>query len=90
MTTDIIHTGSRGLRSSILRSSTKCLYSTSASAESQAYPYHHDRAVKWAQATRDLVAHRIKYCLLEKGPNPLDAEEGEDTDTPTIAEADGT
>jgi len=38
--------------------------------------------------TRDLVAHRIKYCLFEKGPNPLDAEGGEDTDTPTILEAD--
>jgi len=31
--------------------------------------------------------HRVKYCPFEQGTNPLDAEEGVDTDTPTIAEA---
>ena len=31
---------------------------------------------------------RCKYCVFEKGPNPLDTEEGEDTDSPTITEAD--
>jgi len=88
---DIVHTGSRGLGSSILRSFTKSdanPYFTSTSPEFQTYLDQHDHAVKWAQANRDLVAHRIKYCLFEKEPNPLDTEEGEATDTPAIAEAD--
>ena len=34
------------------------------------------------------LRHRYKYCIVEKGPNPLDTEEGEDTDSPTITEAD--
>jgi len=78
---------SLGLGSPILRSFTKSDANPSASAEFQAYLDHHDHAVKWAQPSRDLVAHRIKY--FEKGPNPLDAEEGEDTNTPTISKADG-
>jgi len=39
-------------------------------------------------SNRDLVARRVKYCLFEKGPNPLDAEEGGDTHTPKTTEAD--
>lgn len=88
---DIVHTGSRGLGSSTLRSFTKSdanPYFTPASAEFQTYLDQHDHAVKWAQANRDLVAHRIKYCLFEKEPNPLDAEEGDDTEMPAIVEAD--
>jgi len=54
----------------------------------QAYLDCHDHAVKCAQTNRDLFAHRIKYCLFEKRPNLLDAEQGEDTDTCKIAGAD--
>ena len=74
----------------ILRLSTNSAassYFTSASAEFQAYLDHHDRAVKFAHVNRDLVAYRIKYCFFEKGPNPRNAEKGEDTVTPTMAEA---
>ena len=93
ITTDIFHVGSRGLGSSILRSFTMSdanRYFTSASAEFQAYLDldHHDHAAKRVQATRDLVAHRIKYCLFEKGPNPVDTEKREDTDTLMTTEAD--
>ena len=57
----------------------------SGSAEFRTYLDQHDDAVKWAQAG-DLAARRIKDCLFDKGPNLLEAEEGEDTDTLMIVE----
>jgi len=87
---DMVHAGSRGLGSSILQSSIKSdanPYITSATVQFQGYLDHHDHAVECAQANRDLVAHRIKYCPFEKGPNPVDAEEGGDTHAHRIAEA---
>jgi len=74
--------------SSILRSFTKSDTNPYFISGSAGFLDQHDHTVKWAQANRDLVSHHIKYCLFDKGPNPLDAEEGADTDTPTIAEVD--
>lgn len=74
----MVHTGSRGLGASILRDVTKSdanPYYDPNHAELKSYLERHDYAVKWAQANRDLVAHRIKKCLFDQGPNPLDAQD---------------
>ena len=62
-----VHTGSRGLGASILADKTKSEpnpYIAPDSPELGVYLEEHDYAVKWAIANRDLVAHRVKQCLI--------------------------
>jgi release factor H-coupled RctB family protein len=74
ITVGVVYTGSHGLWSSILRSFTKSdanPYFITGSAELRTHFDQHDYAIKWAQANHDLVAHCIKYCPFDKGPNLL-------------------
>lgn len=62
----VVHTGSRGLGSSILTRETATEsnpYIEPNSPHQTEYLVEHDYAVKWAIANRDLVAHRIMQCL---------------------------
>jgi release factor H-coupled RctB family protein len=62
-----VHTGSRGLGASILMKQTKVESNPYFSRDSPQLPIYlaeHDYAVQWATANRDLVAHRVKECLL--------------------------
>jgi len=82
ITTDTVHTDSHGLRSSTLRSSTKPAanpHTTSASAELRASPDLHDNGHKQTMTSLPIVS-------FEKQPNTFDAEQGEDTNTPTITQ----
>ncbi|KAJ7774924.1 release factor H-coupled R [Mycena metata] len=63
----LVHTGSRGLGGSILATETaneSNPYIPPDSAHFQEYLTEHDYAVRWAVANRDLVAHRIKQCIM--------------------------
>ncbi|KAJ7109460.1 release factor H-coupled R [Mycena epipterygia] len=63
----LVHTGSRGLGGSILSAETaneSNPYIPPDSAHLQEYLIEHDYAVRWAVANRDLVAHRIKQCIM--------------------------
>ncbi|KAJ7905587.1 release factor H-coupled R [Mycena olivaceomarginata] len=63
----LVHTGSRGLGSSILAGETTTEsnpYIPPDSPHLQEYLTEHDYAVRWAVANRDLVAHRIKQCIM--------------------------
>ncbi|KDQ60982.1 hypothetical protein JAAARDRAFT_191106 [Jaapia argillacea MUCL 33604] len=67
----LVHTGSRGLGGSILRSQTTSNanpYITNDSPALNSYLEEHDHAVKWAVANRDLVAHRIRECVFPSSP----------------------
>lgn len=71
-----VHTGSRGLGSSILSAETTTEsnpYIPPDSPHLQEYLTEHDYAVRWAVANRDLVAHRIKQCIM---PSSEDAGDG--------------
>ena len=62
----LVHTGSRGLGSSILRKHVSEHAARGVTAESnagKAYLHDHDVAVSWAEANRDLVARRFSGLL---------------------------
>ncbi|KAJ6502469.1 release factor H-coupled R [Mycena sanguinolenta] len=68
----LVHTGSRGLGSSILSTETTTEsnpYIPPDSPHLQEYLTEHDYAVRWAVANRDLVAHRIKRCIVPEDEN---------------------
>lgn len=70
---DVVHTGSRGLGASILarQITSECNpYIPPDAPHLSAYLAEHDYAVKWAEANRDLVAHRIMQCIYS--PSDLD------------------
>ncbi|KAJ7285756.1 release factor H-coupled R [Mycena rebaudengoi] len=63
----LVHTGSRGLGSSILSAETaneSNPYIPPDSPHLAEYLVEHDYAVRWAVANRDLVAHRIQQCII--------------------------
>ncbi|KAJ7111534.1 release factor H-coupled R [Mycena crocata] len=63
----LVHTGSRGLGASILSAETVTEsnpYIPPDSPHLAEYLAEHDYAVRWAVANRDLVAHRIKQCVM--------------------------
>lgn len=67
LTFPIVHTGSRGLGASILSAETvdeSNPYIPPDSPHLPEYLIEHDYAVRWAVANRDLVAHRIKECIM--------------------------
>ncbi|KAK7020546.1 tRNA-splicing ligase RtcB [Favolaschia claudopus] len=67
----LVHTGSRGLGGSILAAETvqeSNPYIPPDSLRLPEYLAEHDYAVRWAVANRDLVAHRIKQCILPSEP----------------------
>jgi release factor H-coupled RctB family protein len=71
----LVHSGSRGLGESILRR--QALRSGAAgidpvSPEGGEYLEAHDRAVRWAEANRDLCAHRALASIGAKGTRILD------------------
>lgn len=71
----LIHTGSRGLGESLLRRVTaehgnRGLPSNGAAAI--AYLNDHGRAIRWAEANRSLVAHRMMEALSADGERRLD------------------
>ncbi|KAJ7940552.1 release factor H-coupled R [Mycena leptocephala] len=71
-----VHTGSRGLGASILSAETtneSNPYIPPDSPHLQEYLAEHDYAVRWAVANRDLVAHRIKQCIMPSLDEPGDA-----------------
>ncbi len=58
----LIHSGSRGLGEAILREHTARFRAEPLAAdgdEAASYLAEHDRAVAWARANRDLIAHRV-------------------------------
>ncbi len=58
----LVHTGSRGFGESVLRAHAERFGAqglAAGSPEAAAYMTEHDRAVAWAKANRDLVAHRM-------------------------------
>ncbi|KZP04562.1 release factor H-coupled R [Athelia psychrophila] len=63
----LVHTGSRGLGASILAKQTETQanpYIVPDTPAFDAYLAEHDYAVQWAIANRDLVAHRVRECML--------------------------
>ncbi|EJU02044.1 release factor H-coupled R [Dacryopinax primogenitus] len=69
----LVHSGSRGLGSSILASQTSSSsnpYLPPSSAALSAYLEEYDAALLWALANRDLIAQRIALCL--GLPTPLE------------------
>ena len=79
----LVHTGSRGLGASILADKTKSEsnpYISPDSPDLALYLEEHDYAVKWAIANRDLVAHRVKQCLIP----PSDSAEAESSSPSTL------
>jgi release factor H-coupled RctB family protein len=76
----LVHTGSRGLGSSILRHYTKSdpnPYFPPGHSEFEIYLAKHDNAVLWAKANRDLVAHRIRSCIFGRRNEEEQDENGE-------------
>ncbi|EJD40593.1 release factor H-coupled R [Auricularia subglabra TFB-10046 SS5] len=72
----LVHSGSRGLGASILAQQTaggnaNPLLEPGTSA-CHAYLEQHDTAVRWARANRDLIAHRVRACLM--GADKQDVE----------------
>ncbi|TDL21557.1 release factor H-coupled R [Rickenella mellea] len=66
----LVHTGSRGLGSSILANVTRAEsnpYFSEQSSSFNSYLDEHDYAIKWAVSNRDLVARRIQHCLFAPG-----------------------
>lgn len=71
----LVHTGSRGLGEAILRAHAGRFRAEGLEAGSeaaQAYLAEHDRAVAWARANRDLVAHRVLEAIGAEGRRRLD------------------
>ncbi|MEA1921716.1 MAG: RNA ligase RtcB family protein [Bacteroidota bacterium] len=71
----LVHSGSRGLGESILRSHTDVYGAQGLEEESnnaRVYIEKHDQAIKWAAANRALIAHRFTSCLGTQGVNILD------------------
>ena len=67
-----MHSGSRGLGSSVLAKARKDEpnpYILPNSPSFAPYIAHHDYAVRWAVANRDLIAHRIDNCLHPDAPS---------------------
>ncbi|PVF98777.1 release factor H-coupled R [Serendipita vermifera] len=74
----LVHTGSRGLGSSILRHYTKSdpnPYFPPDHTEFEEYLRKHDNAVLWAKANRDLVAHRMRACIFGRRNEEEESEE---------------
>ncbi|KAF7338230.1 tRNA-splicing ligase RtcB [Mycena venus] len=74
----LVHTGSRGLGSSILSAETTNQsnpYIPLDSPHFQEYLTEHDYAVRWAVANRDLVAHRIQQCIMPSSEDMGDPPE---------------
>ncbi|KAJ7219360.1 release factor H-coupled R [Mycena pura] len=70
----LVHTGSRGLGASILAAETtneSNPYIPPESAHLSEYLVEHDYAVRWAIANRDLVAHRVKQCIMPSEDDAL-------------------
>ncbi|MCK5681461.1 RNA ligase RtcB family protein [bacterium] len=72
----LVHSGSRGLGESVLRSHTdvyggKGLEENSDPAKD--YLEKHDNAIRWAEANRALIVHRFISCLGTQGARVLDA-----------------
>ncbi|KAL1599770.1 hypothetical protein SLS60_007574 [Paraconiothyrium brasiliense] len=61
----LVHSGSRGLGSNILKKYTSGgqVSLKEDSAEAREYLYEHDRACRWAKVNRDLIALRFLSCL---------------------------
>lgn len=62
----LVHSGSRGLGERILRDHIETkgnLGIEESSPEARTYIEQHDKAVKWAEANRALIAHRFLSCL---------------------------
>lgn len=71
----LVHSGSRGLGEAILRRITAVHGAAGLSvgtAEHAAYMADHDMAVRWAEANRDLCAHRVYEALRIEGTRCLD------------------
>ena len=71
----LVHSGSRGLGESILRAHGEAhghhgLHENT--QEAQRYMDKHDHAVRWAEANRELIAHRFLSCLHANGDRILD------------------
>ena len=71
----LVHSGSRGLGESVLRSHTDThgyqgLHEDM--VEAHQYLEKHDHAVRWAEANRSLIAHRFLSCLRADGEAVLD------------------
>lgn len=72
----LVHSGSRGLGAAVLAQQTaggnaNPLLEPGTSA-CHAYLAQHDAAVRWARANRDLIAHRVRACLV--GPDDEETE----------------
>ncbi|KAF2447784.1 hypothetical protein P171DRAFT_231752 [Karstenula rhodostoma CBS 690.94] len=82
----LVHSGSRGYGSSILKKYTSGgqVSLKEDSAEAREYLREHDRACRWAKASRDLIALRFLSCLepgepaWRLGKNDADAEDVHD------------
>ncbi|MFD2261418.1 RNA ligase RtcB family protein [Lacibacterium aquatile] len=71
----LVHTGSRGLGEAILRRHLTAHGAggvAEGSEAASAYLTAHDQAVRWAEANRDLVAHRVLTAIGAKGRRLLD------------------
>ena len=71
----LVHTGSRGLGEATLRAHVERFRAEGLRAgtdEAGAYLAEHDRAVTWARANRDLVAHRVFEAVGTEGRLLLD------------------
>jgi release factor H-coupled RctB family protein len=71
----LVHSGSRGLGEAVLRRHTERFRAdgvAEGSEGAQAYLEAHDRAVRWARANRDLIAHRVLGSVGAEGRPVLD------------------
>ncbi|MGC6404765.1 MAG: RNA ligase RtcB family protein [Candidatus Comchoanobacterales bacterium] len=71
----LVHSGSRGLGDRILRSHLEVHDNKGldeSTLEAEAYIEAHNKAVKWAEANRALIAHRFLSCLRGSGEKLLD------------------
>jgi len=66
----IVHSGSRGLGESILRSHTE-VHGAGPAADPAAYLARHDEAVRWGSLNRRLMAARVAYALGARPAAPI-------------------
>jgi release factor H-coupled RctB family protein len=66
----IVHSGSRGLGESILRSHTE-VHGAGPAADPAAYLARHDEAVRWGSLNRRLMAARVAYALGARPADPI-------------------
>lgn len=59
----LVHSGSRGYGSSVLKKYTSHVSLEEGSPEATVYLEEHDKACRWAKANRDLIALRFLACL---------------------------